>query len=82
MVASGSRKEIPNLATYMIFIFASLEQISRCIVCLQEERATLFLVLHLRLSIKKWWMWLQIPAGQGNWILVFHLTAELQKTPP
>lgn len=34
-------------------MFASLEQISRCIVWLQEERATLLPVLHLRLSIKK-----------------------------
>lgn len=37
----------------MIFIFASLKQISRCIVWLQEEIAKLLLVLHLRLSIKR-----------------------------
>jgi len=50
-----------------------------CIVWLQEEQATPLPVLLVSLSIKRGWMWFQIPAGQGNWIQVYHLTAGLQE---
>lgn len=50
-----------------------------CMVWLQEERATPFPMLLVSLSIKRRWMWFQIPADQGNWIPVYHLTAGLQE---